>query len=306
MRVVLISFFSLISIHILSQNQLSVVSGKIEHVSVFPSKYTDPRTIDIWLPDGYSEEKKYSVIYMHDGQMLFDSSTTWNKQSWDVDDKLTQLLKDKEIKNTIVVGIWNNGVNRHAEYFPQKPFESFSKQEKDSISIELQRIGRTDSFFMPISDNYLKCIVEEIKPMIDETFAVRKGRKHTFIMGSSMGGLISLYAICEYPKVFGGAACLSTHWPGIFKLENNPIPNAFINYLKHNLPSPRLHKLYFDCGDQTLDSLYPEIQMQVNRVLIEAGYSSKNCLTKYFPGNDHSEASWKKRLNFPLIFLLKN
>ncbi len=91
-------------------------------------------------------------------------------------------------------------------------------------------------------------MVNELKPFIDSNFATLGDQSNTFVAGSSMGGLISLYAVCEYPDVFGGAACLSTHWPGVFNSEHNPIPAAFIRYLESHLPSPVNHKLYFDYG----------------------------------------------------------
>jgi enterochelin esterase-like enzyme len=156
------------------------------------------------------------------------------------------------------------------------------------------------------SDNYLKFLVQELKPLIDSTYSTYKDRQHTFIAGSSMGGLISLYAICEYPQVFGAAACLSTHWPGLFTMEDNPIPQAFFNYMKKQLPNPITHKLYFDYGDQTLDALYPPLQQQADKIVKAKGYTKKNWITKYFPGESHSEAAWKKRLHIPLEFLLKS
>lgn len=281
-----------------------VVSGKIERIESFQSKYITERTIDIWLPEGYSDATKYAVLYMHDGQMLYDPALTWNKQAWDVDNVGSELISKNEIKNFIVVGIWNGGQTRHQDYFPQKPFELLSQSEKDTVTAQLKSKGRTKEGFLPQSDNYLKFIVQELKPYIDKTYSVKTNRANTFIAGSSMGGLISLYAICEYPKVFGGAACLSTHWVGTFTLENNPIPNTFIIYLNKNLPNKRRHKIYFDCGDQTLDALYPEIQKRVNNIMQRKGYSNKNWMTKYFPGDDHSEKSWNKRLHVPLAFLL--
>ena len=120
-----------------------------------------------------------------------------------------------------------------------------------------------------------------------------------------MGGLISLYAICEYPEIFGGAACLSTHWVGTFTLENNPVPDSFIKYLDKKLPDKKNHKIYFDCGDQTLDAMYPAIQMRVDHLMKSKGYMDSNWVTRYFPGEDHSEKSWNKRLNIPLEFLLR-
>ena len=284
----------------------NVSSGKLIRIANFQSKYITQRNIDIWFPEGYDGKKKFSVLYMHDGQALYDSTTTWNHQAWDVDDVAGKLIAEGKLKNVIVVGIWNGGVTRHTDYFPRKPFEQLTQTEKDTVTAQLQTAGRTKDIFKPQSDNYLKFIVEELKPYIDTTYSVYKNQENTFIAGSSMGGLISIYAICEYPEIFGGAACFSTHWVGTFKLENNPVPKAFISYLQKNLPSSANHKIYFDCGDQTLDALYPAIQKSVDEIMTNKGFSEKSWMTKYFPGEDHSERAWKKRLNIPLQFLLNN
>lgn len=286
-----------------AQNLPKVINGKIERLENFNSKFVEPRNIDIWLPESYDGKKKFAVLYMHDGQMLFDSAMTWNHQAWNVDDVIASLVNEKKIEDLIVVGIWNAGAKRHANYFPQKPFDNLSSSEKDTIISQLQMAGRTKSTFQPNSDNYLKFLVKELKPFIDNKYKVYKDKKHTFIAGSSMGGLISMYAFCEYPKIFGGAACLSTHWVGTFKLENNPIPNAFIQYLKENLPKPSNGKIYFDCGDQTLDALYPEIQKKVDIVMKSKGYNDKSWQTLYFKGKDHSEKAWAERLHLPILFL---
>jgi predicted alpha/beta superfamily hydrolase len=282
-----------------------VTSGKIEHFDNFKSSFVDARNIDVWLPDGYSEEEKYAVIYMHDGQMLFDAETTWNKQAWEVDETAAKLNAEGKTKKFIVVGIWNNGQKRHFEYFPQKAFRKLSAEEKEFVSNSLKLKGRINETFNPISDNYLKFIVTELKPFIDLHFSTLMDKDNTFIAGSSMGGLISMYAICEYPDIFGAAACLSTHWTGIFQIDNNPVPQAFYDYLKSNLPNPKNHKIYFDFGDQTLDSLYPTLQKQVDIIMTEKGFTNKNWITNFFPGKDHSEKSWAERLNIPLEFLLK-
>lgn len=302
MKAIIILFLLGLVVH---AQDIRVSSGKIERIEKFNSKLIDSRTIDVWLPENYTANKKYAVLYMHDGQMLFDSTQTWNKQSWKIDKIATKLILEKTIIDFIVVGIWNNGQKRHEEFFPQKPYESLSKIQKDSITIQLQKKGRATASFKPNSDLYLKFIIHELKPFIDQTFSTKSERKSTFIAGSSMGGLISIYAICEYPKVFGGAACLSTHWTGTFKVENNPIPEAFANYLMKKLPSPNSHKIYFDCGDQTLDALYPNIQKQIDQIMIKKGFTNQNWMTKFFPGKDHSEKSWQERLPIPLEFLFK-
>jgi enterochelin esterase-like enzyme len=281
-------------------------SGTIQRAENFPSKYVAARNIDIWLPANYNPNKKYAVLYMHDGQNLYDSNTTWNHQSWDVDDVLDKLMQAQTIQDVLVVGIWNGQQSRHAEYFPQKLHEGLFPAEKDSITAELQIAARTKEGFTPTSDNYLQFLVEELKPYIDSTYSTYTDRAHTFIAGSSMGGLISLYAICEYPKVFGGAACFSTHWPGTFHVDNNPVPEAFVRYIRDHLPDPSSHRLYFDYGDQGLDALYPPLQTKADAVMKAKGFSEKNWITRYFPGENHSERAWNKRLHIPMLFLLGN
>jgi len=288
-----------------SQQLPAVCSGTLTRLENFHSAYSGNRTIDIWLPDNYDIGKKYDVLYMHDGQMLFDSSVTWNKQAWDVDDIITRLSKNNTLRDLMVVGIWNSDKSRHADYFPQKPFESLTKHQKELIYSAARANGYSVFNDYAIqSDNYLKFLVREVKPLIDSLYSTNRGPDNTFIAGSSMGGLISLYAICEYPEVFGGAACLSTHWPGIFTMENNPVPEAFVQYLQHHLPNPKTHKIYFDHGDQTLDAMYPPLQKRVDKVMKRKGFTKQNWKTLSFPGEDHSEKAWKKRFEIPLIFLL--
>lgn len=283
---------------------VKVTSGKVMRLSI-KSKFIDSRNVDVWLPEDYSKAKKYAVLYMQDGQMLFDPEQTWNKQAWQIDKVAAALMAQKKTIPFIIVGIWNNGNKRHSEYFPSRVYRNIEETQKNFISDILIKKGRIDCKFRPISDYYLKFIVTELKPYIDANFYTYPEAKYTFIAGSSMGGLISMYAVCEYPEVFGGAACMSTHWTGIYQLKDNPIPKALFSYMNYYLPNPKTHKIYFDCGDQTLDTLYPALQMRVDSIMNRKKYSKKNWVTKYFPGHDHSEKSWGERVNFPLEFLLK-
>jgi enterochelin esterase-like enzyme len=300
--------FILLTICFLQQTTMAqvpkVVAGTITHYEQMPSKYVGARNVDVWLPEGYSTSKKYAVLYMHDGKALFDSSIMWNHQAWQVDKVASQLMQSHQIKECIVVGIYNGETKRHSEYFPQKPFKLLTLAQQDSIYKATR--GATQPLFADTiqSDNYLKFIVKELKPFIDSHFATLKNSANTFIAGSSMGGLISMYAICEYPNVFGGAACLSTHWTGIFRADNNPIPAAFMAYMRKHLPSPKKHKIYFDYGSATLDALYKPFQLQVDTIMQQKGYNTTNWLTKEYIGADHSERSWNKRLDVPLLFLL--
>lgn len=280
-------------------------NGQIKRIDSFPSKYVRPRNVDVWLPDSYNSENAYAVLYMHDGQMLFDSTQTWNKQEWKVDETVASLMDQNKIKNTIVVAIWNHVDIRHSDYFPNKPFESLGEKFKDSIINNVKR-GTEPIFTEEInSDNYLKFIVDELKPVIDANFSTLNGPDNTVVLGSSMGGLISMYAINEYPQVFGAAGCLSTHWIGIWTSENNPIPEAFFSYMSQSLPVPETHKLYFDYGTETLDASYIPYQYRVDEVLKAKGYAELNYRNLKFEGASHSENSWNKRLAVPLEFLLK-
>ena len=278
-----------------------LAGGKLMRIDSFPTKWVTPRTVDVWLPDGYSEDKKYAVLYMHDGQNLFDATKTWNKQEWKIDEIISDLIKKDTIKDVIVVAVWNNSDTRWQDYFPQKAFNYLS--EKDSVMIvEDAKKNNLDTNLK--GSNYLKFLVEEVKPYIDNQYATLTDYKNTFIAGSSMGGLISMYAICEYPQVFGGAACVSTHWPGVMPSDNNPMPEAIFKYMQTNLPSPQTHKFYFDYGTETLDEYYPQYLDDVDKIFFGKGYNETNYMNLEFAGADHSEDSWNRRFDIPLIFLL--
>jgi hypothetical protein len=88
-------------------------------------------------------------------------------------------------------------------------------------------------------------------------------------------------------------------------VEGNPVPDAFVTYLSKHLPNQKNHKIYFDCGDQTLDALYPPLQKKADAIMKAKGFTEKSWITKYFPGDDHSEKSWNKRLHIPFLFLLE-
>lgn len=297
-------FFLFISILVFSQTP-NVSSGKLIEYPQFKSAFIGERMVRVWLPENYNPAQKYQVLYAHDGQMLWDAELTWNKQEWKLDENLSGLLKENKIKPTLVVAIDNAGKNRHAEYFPQKPFESLPAPKQDSLYAlyrSKEQVLFNDKIY---SDQYLKFLVEELKPFIDQNYSTYTDAAHTFILGSSMGGLISMYAECEYPEVFGGAICMSTHWPGIFASENNPIPAAFQNYLKNHLPNPKNHKFYFDYGTETLDKMYEPYQLEADQIMKSKNFKKRNWQTLKFKGEDHSEKSWSGRLSIPLEFMLK-
>ena len=272
--------------------------GKIYQLPNFNSKYIPSRNVDVWVPDSYDPQKRYAVLYMHDGKMLFDTSITWNHQEWKVDETLSQLMADKKIKDCIVVGVWNGEKLRYREYFPQKAL-AFVTDSTRTFLVKDEMEGQ------PSADNYLLFLTKELKPYIDQHFSTLTDATNTYVAGSSMGGLISMYAICEYPNVFGGAACISTHWQGNSHLNPSILPQAFKQYIAAHLPPPGNHKLYFDYGTATLDSNYHLYQPIIDSVLKSGGYNQTNWQTREYIGDDHSEKSWSRRFHVPMEFLLK-
>jgi len=270
--------------------------GRLERLPTIASRHVDPRPVDVWLPPGYDGRRPHAVLYMHDGQMLFDPTTTWNKQAWELDRMAGPLLAAGRLRDFIVVAPWNNGKLRFAEYFPQAWIPYLDATWRQGLA-ERALNGP------PRSDAYLRFLVEELKPTIDARYATWPRREHCFLSGSSMGGLISLYGLCEYPQVFGGAACFSTHWIGGFE-RNEVVPAAAIRYLRDKLPQPDSVRLWLDRGDQELDALYDQAHARVDVLMAEKGFKAPRFVSKVYAGTGHNEGAWRDRLPEVLQFLL--
>lgn len=275
------------------------VTGTIEHHPNFPAKNLATRHIDVWLPPSYGTDpdKRYPVVYMHDGQNLFDPSKSFIGVDWGVDEAMTKLIVENKIREAIVVGIWNT-MDRTKEYLPERAFRELTDESlRDKILYDLGHGDKALTLDDLRADDYLKFLVEELKPFIDKTYRTQPECANTFTMGSSAGAFISLYAICEYPQVFGGAGSISGHYP----LGDGMLVDAFRN----RLPDPRCHKLYFDFGTETLDKDYERFQWLMDAAVAKQGYSRGcNWLTCKFAGADHSERAWRARVDIPLEFFL--
>lgn len=291
MKIILLYFLLLVTLS--GRTQENTKHGRLIRYEDFQSRYIPPRNVDVWLPEGYTPTRKYNVLYMHDGQNVYDLKTS-NFGGWKVDSVLTLLMAKEEIAPYIVVAIWNNPGNRVGEYIPQAIFEHLS----DSFKRELKTLkGEV------VSDNYLSFLVKELKPFIDKTYSTQKDRNSTSIMGSSMGGLISLYALTKYPKIFGSAACLSTHWPTLGKEKEFAVT---LNYLHKNLSVGNKQKIYFDHGTQQIDKQYAYYQEKVDSLMQAKGFSFDQWTSKVFENAAHNETYWATRLHIPLKFILKN
>ncbi len=267
------------------------VTGERRMHRSFPSQLVDARNVEVWLPPGYGARpaERYPVLYMHDGQNVFDPATSFGGVDWGVDETMTKLIRANTVRPAIIVAVWNTG-KRYQEYMPQQALAGTTSHATGG--------GRTLASSEIISDTYLRFLVTELKPFIDRTYRTKPGRADTFTMGASMGGLISAYAMTEYPGVFGGAGCISTHWPAA--------DGAVVEYLRRAAPDPMTHRFYFDHGTGTLDAMYPPWQARVDTVMRAAGYrSGKSFVSRVFEGAEHNERAWRERVEIPLTFLLR-
>lgn len=286
-----------------------VAAGRVERLTAFPSKHVDARNVDVWLPAGDDGRTPRPVLYMHDGQAVFDGAMALSKIGWRVDAAIQAVTAGRPELAPIVVAIWNHPTERHLEYFPQPMLDRLDRAAREragetlpltmrAFAGSLVKDGRSKS------EAYLRFLVEELKPAIDTRFATRTDRDGTFLMGSSMGGLITVNAALAYPQVFGAAAAMSTHWIGLLE-RNDEISDAAVAWLREALPaSSDGLRLYMDRGTTEMDAAYAHAQSQVDALFRERGFAPPQVVSRVFEGAGHNEADWAKRLAEPLAFLL--
>ena len=292
------SAYVLLTLDPLESAVFSVGAPDIKRHADFASQFVGPRHVDVWLPKDYQgSDKDYRVLYFHDGQNLFNPEWVYYTQTdWGIDETLQQLIDEGEVDDTIVVGIWSTP-ERIAEYMPWDLYEATSDEYRAAIG---KYMGSE-----PTSREYLRFVVEELKPFIDSNYRTKPGRDDTMMMGSSMGALISLYGVMEYPDVFAAAACVSTHWPSSMMVDNPAGNEPVLEYLRSAMPPPGDHRIYFDFGTEELDSNYEPHQQAIDNVMLELGYEHGPLWqTHKFEGAGHNEGAWNKRAHVPLTFLL--
>lgn len=280
-------------------------TGRIVTIADMPSAFVAPRTITIWLPPGYDAgARRYPVLYMHDGQNLFDATAANFGVEWGMDEAMTRLSMLRAGRPAIIVGMASTDA-RYREYMPKGVY--------DRLPAAYARMVRDSHGGEPLSDAYLRFIVEELKPRIDRDYRTLPGRDDTAIMGSSMGGLISLYALGRYPHIFGRAAALSVHWPlvGAGVAGNVPfdapaiVAAAFSAWLQNSGVDPAVNRLYIDHGTATLDRYYPPFARAMEPILARRGWRTGPAFqSRTFTGTTHDERAWSERVDIPLLFLL--
>jgi len=231
------------------------------------------RKIWIYLPPDYQKSnKRYPVIYMHDGQNLFDDFTSFSGE-WNVDETLNEIFSETG-QSAIVIGIDNGGETRLAEYSPWNNEKYKTKGE---------------------GDLYLEFLTKTLKPYIDKNYRTEKQASKSIILGSSMGGLISLYASVKYPAVFGKAGIFS---PAFWFVSKDL--KAYLNKNQNNLKNS---KFYFVAGKNEDETMVPEIKT-IHGLLLKNSVPEKNTVVKIDADGTHSENYWKRELKHALIWLL--
>jgi predicted alpha/beta superfamily hydrolase len=218
------------------------------------------RTIRLYLPPDYTEsDENYPVLYMHDGQNLFDAATSYAGE-WGVDETLDNLALSAKLK-LIVVGIDNGGEYRMNELSPW-PNKRFGEAQ---------------------GKHYMDFIVDVVKPYIDTNYRTKTDREHTAIMGSSMGALISHYAIHAYPQVFSKAGLFSpSYW----------YSDSVFDYTQSHKVALDA-RLYVMFGDKEGDGMIVDTG-KMQRQLLSQGHPRDNMVFKRVPGGEHNEALWQQ------------
>jgi predicted alpha/beta superfamily hydrolase len=217
------------------------------------------RTVRIYVPPGYTTATKhYPVLYMHDGQNLFDNATAYAGE-WGVDETLDGLAQSQGLE-LIVVGIDNGGVQRMTELNPWNN----------------ARFGTGEG------KAYMDFIVDVVKPMVDANYRTLPEREHTGVMGSSMGGLISHYAILQYPKVFSKAGIFSpAYWPG---------PEVFAMTASHAPAADARLALYMGGGEG--EQAVGDYQRMVAQLQTQS-HPATHLWFKLTPAAAHNESAWR-------------
>ncbi len=247
---------------------------------------TETRHVVTLLPPGYdaTDDKRYKVIYMHDGQNLFDPRLSYTNVDWGVDEAMQRGVEAGDYEPAIIVGVWNSAA-RVKEYSPWHD-----------------------------APQYARFLIEELMPRVESEFNVKTGPDNTFVMGSSMGGLLSFYLVKNHPDVFGACGCVSTHFTMSAQMvewfmgrdPSTADPTTFIEKdIAAGATMPSGMRLFFDYGTEGIDAEYEPPHAAVKAWLLEQGYTEGVDLKmKKFEGADHSESAWRERVGEQLAWML--
>lgn len=268
--------------------QGSGVLGSLVYWKDVPSSYlSHTRHVEIWLPPGYDDhpEKRYRVIYMSDGQNLFDPRIANTGVDWGIDEAMMNGVAAGQFEPAIVVATWSSP-RRIQEYSPWHD-----------------------------APDYAKFLVEELMPRVNAEFRTLTGPENTFHMGSSMGGLLSYYLVKTYPEVFSACGCVSSHFPISEALYVQYVEGGspegvdarpyIIRDIASGATMPPGQRLFFDYGTEGLDAEYGPTHAAMREWLAGQGYvEGEDFVIREYAGANHNERSWRARIGDQLQWLL--
>jgi|GEM_PF-14186 len=261
------------------------IQGTLLYWKDVHSRFLDEdRNVTIWLPEGYDDdpERRYPVIYMHDGQNLFDPRIANTGIDWGVDEAMTAGVREGRFEPAIVVGVWSSP-QRFTEYSPWHA-----------------------------APQYARFLIEELMPRVNAGFRTLQGPENTFAAGASMGGLLSFYLVKDHPEVFGACGCLSTPFllsdaygatgPDAATADATPY---IVRDIEQGAPLPPGARFFFDFGTGTLDAGYAPSHAIVRDWLLGEGLvEGEDFRIEVYAGANHSEAAWRARLIDQLEWML--
>ncbi len=244
------------------------ITGAVQYHRNVSAPGLRPRDLIVWLPPGYedSPQQRYPVIYMHDGQNVFDPVTSYTGVDWQADETATRLIREGKMREVLIVGIYNT----------QDRLEEYSAS--------------------PLGRKYRQFIIRTVKPLIDATYRTLPDRENTATIGSSMGGLVSFLLVWFHAETFSMAGCLSPSF--IFR------KNQAIKRIKKSKPPRQKIRIYMDVGGIGGERLLHRGCKKVLRILRNKGFKiGKEVFFSYYRRARHSETDWAKRLEKHFLFM---
>lgn len=285
-----------------------VSAGRVISWPELDSGAAGPLTVWIWLPPGYDAKasERFPVLYMHDGQNLFDRKLTAYDQEWQMDEAISRLHRQGDLRRWIIVGV-QSPKSRYRALFPEKFLALLSPSMRKRV-VDLD-IGEPKGEFA--GDAYARFLALTVKPRVDREFRTLAGPGDTAVMGSSMGGLMAFYVMAEYPNLFGQAAAVSMHAALASASEEGvdheraalDAADVFRRYLASSAMKPGANRLYIDHGTGTNDGSYGPYSAALVKVFNENGWGVPNFVFRTFAGAEHNETAWAQRVDIPLAFL---
>jgi predicted alpha/beta superfamily hydrolase len=263
------------------QDRMPSLTGNIRLHEAFQSQILgNRRTLRVYLPPNYDLEpnRRFPVMYLHDGQNLFDGATSFiPNMEWRVDETAEALIRAKLVEPIIVVGIDNGGMQRANEFLPTR-----AQPRPDQPPYGGQ------------ADRYAEMLIREIKPLIDRTYRTKSGREFTGTGGSSFGGVVSLYLGLRHPDVFSKLAVVS---PSVW--WDDRVVVRYVDELPRKLPL----KIWLDMGGAEGPGSLAEAG-KLHAALVRKGWRDGHDLAYFVDGHaQHNEAAWARRVGPILMFL---